>query len=128
LRKILTWIVLAPVFAVLISFAISNRETLVLRLWPTSYELAAPAFLVGLGGLFLGFLWGAVVVWIAGGEARARARRANARAEMAEREAEHLKAEIADIKDRARKAAAGDAGRLPASAAGEMPASVPRIL
>ena len=123
MRKILSWIVLAPVFAVLISFAVSNRETLVLRLWPTDYEVAAPVFLLALGGLFIGFLWGAVVVWFAGGEARARARREAARAEAAERDAERLKAEIAQLQDKARKAEA----KVPA-VAGPAAAAVPRIL
>ena len=64
-----------------------------------------------------------MVVWFAGGEARARARREAARAEAAERDAERLKAEIAQLQDKARKAEA----KVPA-VAGPAAAAVPRIL
>ncbi len=122
LRKTLSWIVLLPIFAVVVSFALSNREVLTLRLWPTDFELTAPMFLIGLGGLFLGFLWGAVTVWMSAGPTRRRARRETARAGAAERDSERLRAEVTALQEklRAREQAAqadpaqGTGANLPA--------------
>lgn len=133
MRKIISWIVLAPLFVVLAVFAVSNREAVVLKLWPTPFELTAPVFLIGLGGLFLGFLWGAVVVWFAGGEARGRARRATRQAEDAERRIERLKTEAAEAQARLRNAEArlaeakADPAGLPAVRA-SAGADLPRII
>ena len=82
--------------------------------------------LVGVGGLFLGFLWGAVMVWISGGVARGRARREAHRADLAERENQRLKTDIEVLEEQVRTAekqakdaegkAAGDRASLPAPA------------
>lgn len=114
---------MTPLILGLILFAASNREDVVLRLWPFDYELTAPASLVGVGGLFLGFLWGAVSVWISGGVARGRARREAHRAEGAEREVQRLKTDVEVLEEKLRAAeaqakAARDAANLPATADG----------
>ena len=95
---------MTPLILGLILFAASNREDVVLRLWPFDYELTAPASLVGVGGLFLGFLWGAVSVWISGGVARGRARREAHRAEGAEREVQRLKTDVEVLEEKLRAA------------------------
>ena len=102
-----------------------------LQLWPFDYELTAPVSLVGVAGLFLGFLWGAVMVWISGGVARGRARREAHRADLAERENQRLATDVEMLEEKLRlaenkaKAASGAALPVPAeSQAG----GVPRII
>ncbi len=124
--RIFSWIILTPLVLALILFAASNRADVVLRLWPFDYELTAPVSLVGVAGLFLGFLWGAVMVWISGGVARGRARREAHRADLAERENQRLKTDIEVLEEQVRTAekqakdaegkAAGDRASLPAPA------------
>lgn len=134
MRTIISWIFLAPLFAVILSFAVSNREILTLRLWPTDYEVSAPLFAIALSGMFIGFLWGAVTVWMSGGETRRRARREASRAADAEREAERLRAEVAVLEesqraDHAQAALDGDqTPGLPALRDNPAATATPRIL
>lgn len=102
--KLLSWILLTPLVLGLILFAASNRADVMLRLWPFDYELTAPVALVGVGGLFFGFLWGAVMVWISGGVARGRARREAHRADGAEKEVLRLKTDVEMLEEKLRAA------------------------
>tara|TARA_Y100000813_G_scaffold181068_1_gene149861 strand:- start:937 stop:1332 length:396 start_codon:yes stop_codon:yes gene_type:complete len=129
--RLFSWIVLTPLVLALIWFAASNRDDVVLRLWLVDYELTTPVALVGVGGLFLGFLWGAVMVWVSGGAARGRARREAHRADLAERENQRLATDVEMLEEKLRlaenkaKAASGAALPVPAeSQAG----GVPRII
>ncbi len=117
--RLLSWIIVAPLVLGLILFAASNRADVVLRLWPFDYELTTPVSLVGVGGLFFGFLWGAVTVWISGGAARGRARREAHRAEGAEKEVLRLKTDVEMLEEklRAADAKAKAAAALPAPGA-----------
>ncbi|MEK9672191.1 MAG: hypothetical protein VW268_06765 [Rhodospirillaceae bacterium] len=128
MRKILSWIVLLPLIAVLVSFSLSNRDALVLRLWPTDLEVTAPAFIVGLAGIFVGFLWGAAALWLSGGEARRRARQNARAAGEREREVTRLKRDIQALEDKLKSQSdAPPAATLPAVTAGP-PQSQPRII
>lgn len=71
--KIIAAIMLAPVTAAVVLFAVSNRATLTLRLWPLPYEIDMPVYALVLGAGFVGFLIGATVAWIAGARSRRRA-------------------------------------------------------
>ena len=94
--KLLSWIFLTPLVLGLILFAASNRADVALRLWPFDYELTTPVALVGVGGLFLGFLWGAVMVWISGGVASG--------SEGSEKERLHLKTDVEMLEEKLRAA------------------------
>src|SRR5258708_1322226 len=54
--KLLFWIVVALVAAVLALFAISNREAVPLGLWPLPFELALPPYLPVLAALLIAFV------------------------------------------------------------------------
>lgn len=71
--RIVATIVLAPVTAAVVLFAVSNRGTLTLRLWPLPYEIDMPVYALVLGAVFVGFLIGAAVAWVAGARGRRRA-------------------------------------------------------
>ncbi len=70
--RILSWIFVFPLTLIAVSFALSNRETVLLTLWPFPFEMRLPVFAVGVGGLVLGFLAGVITLW--GLQLRARLR------------------------------------------------------
>lgn len=67
-----------PLIFILIVFALSNKQTVGLGLWPTDIQIELPVSLavLGIAGLF--FLFGALVAWGGTVAERNRARRAEA--------------------------------------------------
>lgn len=78
----LHWLVTGPVILIVVLFAVSNRQTTNVTLWPLPVSLEAPLYLVVLLAALIGFLVGELVAWINGRfwrrEARAKARRIEA--------------------------------------------------
>ena len=93
--KFLWWILLAIVAVVLVLFAISNRETVSVGLWPLPALVELPLYLVLLGTLLLGFIVGELTGWIGGWRWRREARRGRERIAMLEREIEAEQAQRA---------------------------------
>ena len=62
--KVLGWILGVPFAIILVIFAISNRTSVRLDLWPLPFGIETPLYLLVLGPLAMGFLAGAVVVWL----------------------------------------------------------------
>lgn len=76
---------------VFVTFTAANQEFVAIDFWPFEYQLSAPFALVVLGSLLTGFVVGAFLMWLRFGAARARARRAEHRAAVLERELVELK-------------------------------------
>lgn len=72
--KLFTWIILLPVAALIIVFAVVNRELTTLNLWPLPFEIDLPLFSVIFGGALIGVIWGGIAAWTAAGATRAKAR------------------------------------------------------
>jgi len=73
----LGWIVSIPVIIVVALFAVNNRQGVDIDLWPLPWALPAiPVFILTLGAIFLGFLFGCLVMWLTGGRHRRRLREA----------------------------------------------------
>jgi uncharacterized integral membrane protein len=112
MRKVLAWIVLAPVAAVALLFAVANRGWVTVSLDPFSAEAPAyavelPMFLVIFAALILGVVIGGISVWFS----KLRWQMA---AHRAEKEAARLKTERAEIELRAsRDAFAAERPLLP---------------
>ena len=68
----------APLMFLLVLFALSNKQSVQLSLWPTDVSLVMPVAVavLGIAGLF--FLFGALVAWSGTLAERTRARRAEA--------------------------------------------------
>jgi uncharacterized integral membrane protein len=64
--KIAFWVVVVLVAAVLALFVTSNGKTVTLGLWPLSFVLDLPLYLAILSALVIGFVGGALCVWIGG--------------------------------------------------------------
>jgi uncharacterized integral membrane protein len=100
MRKLLAWIVLAPLAVILVLLAVANRRTVTLSIDPFSqdapaYAVDLPLFLVILAAIIAGVLIGGTAVWF--GKLRWRFA-----AHRAEREAARLKAEKAAAQEIAR--------------------------
>jgi len=65
-----TWIISLPITIVIVLFAVMNRELVTLNLWPLPWDLDAPLYLLTLGCILVGFLFGLLVMWLSHGGTR----------------------------------------------------------
>jgi lipopolysaccharide assembly protein A len=91
----LHWLVTGPLALILVVFAISNRETVRVTLWPFPIEIETPLFLIVLLVGLLGFLVGELVAWINGRYWRRDSRAKARRIEALERELAATQAQLA---------------------------------
>ncbi len=84
--RLLFWLFVLLLAAVLALFAASNRAVVTLALWPLPDVLAAPLYLAVLLALLIGFVGGAFAAWIGGSRRRREARRRRRRIAALERE------------------------------------------
>ncbi|HEY5301793.1 MAG TPA: lipopolysaccharide assembly protein LapA domain-containing protein [Acetobacteraceae bacterium] len=82
-----------PFLIVLVLFALSNREPVVLKFWPTDLALEVPLAGAVLAVAAVAFLIGACIVWLSELRIRRRARRAEARVEVLQDELRALQAQ-----------------------------------
>jgi uncharacterized integral membrane protein len=87
--------VTAPVALVVVLFAVSNRASVTVTLWPLPVTLAAPLYFVVLAALLLGFLVGGLVTWINAGRVRRTARERARRIAALERDLAASEARLA---------------------------------
>ncbi len=99
--RLISWIILAPLAVAVVAFSVSNRDSVMVELWPLPFIWELPLFLVVLVGTFAGFIMGGLVAWISGGKGRRRARARTRQAESAERELVHLRHKLAAMEDSA---------------------------
>jgi len=62
--KIISGILGFAVLVLAVSFALSNRQSTVVSLWPFGREIEAPLYLLSLGTLFVGVFVGAIWGWV----------------------------------------------------------------
>ncbi len=86
-RGLFALLILLPLAAIVVIFAIHNRHTVSVDLWPLTMEVTPPLFVLVLCTFLVGFLIGGVVAWLSGGRSRGRARREHHRLMDMEREA-----------------------------------------
>jgi uncharacterized integral membrane protein len=122
--KRFSWILTLPLIVVVVIFAIANRESTTLDLWPFELSAQLPLFVILLACVVIGMVVGGVATWLSAAPVRRRARRARRQVAELERELGRLRQE----RDRAAQAATsvegGQAG-LPASGAGAVVAPEP---
>ena len=59
----------------IVLFAVSNREPVMIEIWPLPYRLTMGLYAVILGALLVGFVAGAIGAWMVGGARRREHRR-----------------------------------------------------
>ena len=87
------WVVTIPLAVIVVVFAVSNREPVVVDIWPLPPVTGLPLFLFILGSFFIGFLVGAAVMWVSAGRYRQRARAARNRVAQLEHDVRLLQHE-----------------------------------
>ena len=60
MRRLLSYFILLPAGLMMISFALSNRDNVILYLWPIPYSLEVPIYLCA----FLFFMLGLILAFI----------------------------------------------------------------
>ena len=61
--KFLSWLLTLLILLVALSFALHNRASTTVSLWPFGVEVVAPLYILTIGTLFLGLVLGAVLGW-----------------------------------------------------------------
>ena len=79
-RKVVTWVLIVPLAAVIIAFAVANRQTVTVSFDPFSstspaYAATLPLFVVLFMALILGVLVGGIAAWLGQRRWRRAARR-----------------------------------------------------
>ncbi len=91
--RLLSWLIGLPLAILVVLFALSNRQTMTVGLWPFDEGLALPAFLAVLLPLLAGFLAGFLLALARGLGHRRAARRHGKRADTLQRELDALRAQ-----------------------------------
>jgi uncharacterized integral membrane protein len=84
--RLIYWAVILVLTVALILFAVSNRESVSLALWPLPFLVDLPLYLLCFASVVVGSLIGLSAAWIAGRGGRREARRRRRRIESLERE------------------------------------------
>jgi uncharacterized integral membrane protein len=86
------WLFAAPFLILLVLFALSNRQSARLELWPTDWSVEAPLAIVVLGTAAFAFLLGALTVWLSEIRRRRQLRQTERAVQMLEDQVSELKA------------------------------------
>jgi uncharacterized integral membrane protein len=96
--KRFTWILVLPLAAVAVIFAVMNRTPVALDLWPLPWRIEAGAYLILLGSLAIGILIGLLLAWLASGARRRRMRQYVQANERQASELRNLRRQLAEAK------------------------------
>jgi lipopolysaccharide assembly protein A len=88
------WAVIVVSSSLLIAFAVSNRGTVSLGLWPLPFLIDLPLYLLVLLLVLAGFVVGAATVWIAGRRVRRELRHRRRRVKALEGELKAARSEL----------------------------------
>ena len=92
--RAVSWTVMLVAALLLIPFAVSNRATVSLGLWPLPFSVDLPLYLLALLLLLAGFVLGAAAAWIGGRRVRRELRRRRRRVEALERELKAARSQL----------------------------------
>lgn len=95
--RALRWLGVGLIAALLALFAASNREAVVVGLWPLPFVVDLPLYLVVLAATLIGFIAGAVCAWIGGARGRREARQRRRRLAAIEQELSATQAQLPGV-------------------------------
>ena len=84
--RALYWAVTLAAAIFLMLFAVSNRASVPLALWPLPFAVDLPAYLLVSAALLVGFIVGTIIAWIGGHRVRRELRRRRRRIAALERQ------------------------------------------
>lgn len=86
MRRLISWLIMVPAFIAVTVFALNNKASLVLDLWPFGLMIEMPIYLAFLLALAMGALLGGVAAWLGQSRARSSLRGQAYEGEVARRE------------------------------------------
>lgn len=89
-----SWLIVLPILAVAVTFALNNKLPLSLNLWPFGLVVEAPVYLGLFGAMIVGVVLGGCVTWMGQGRVRSSLRDQAYEGEVARRA---LKAELEKV-------------------------------
>ncbi|WP_135075005.1 LapA family protein [Terasakiella sp. SH-1] len=95
--KILSWLIFIPFAAVVVFFAISNREEIAVNFWPLPFSQDIPLYLLSLGTLAFGFFFGALLTWMSVAKWRVIAMSRRKDTKYAEAEVARLQKQLQEV-------------------------------
>lgn len=120
LARLTAWVIGIPVAVVLVLFVVSNRQAVELALYPLPpFPEPVPVYLIGLGGLFAGFLSGGLIAWWSGRRWRRRARDEARARQRAEGERSALARQLAAVERETKPTADAALAKLEAAGPGQ---------
>ena len=96
--RLLTWSLSLIVAFVTVSFAVSNRDGVVITLWPFPFALDLGLYIIVLASVLGGFVVGSLASWLAAGKHRRQARKQRA-------EIRNLESELDAVRSRSNQPA-----------------------
>lgn len=115
MRRLISWLIMVPAAVAVVIFALNNKETVTLNLWPFAMTLDVELYLLMTIVLGAGVVLGGVVSWAGAGRLRSELRKQSYTGEVARRELKsereknaHLEAELKGIKTLQDHAAANE--------------------
>ncbi len=118
MRRLISWLLMIPIAALVAAFAVANRAPVTVDLDPLPFGYKMPLYGVVLGAVAVGFFWGGLSAWLSAGKSRRWARQRLHQVESGKRDIERLRQKISKMEeDAARVKAASKALPPPADAA-----------
>ncbi len=99
MAKLVSWIAMVVVGALVVLFSISNQSLIVLELWPFPYSIQVQMYTAVLAAAISGFIGGVVITWFSVGSLRRKARFAFRRADGLEKDLEKLREKIEELEE-----------------------------
>lgn len=93
--RVVYWFAVAVCAVALVLFALSNRESVSLGLWPLPFLVQVPLYLVVLATALVGFVFGGTAAWVSGRHRRRELRERRRRVAALERELAATQARLA---------------------------------
>lgn len=128
MKKWLARLVWIPLALVGLVFAIANRETVELSLWPLPWSATAPFYMILLATLLVGMIIGAVLTWLGGHHYRVEARQHSRASDRLQRQVAELKSAAAAAPPPAPPAPPATTPPAPATAVRVVPPPAPPTL
>lgn len=101
MRRLISWLLIIPIAALVVAFAVANRGPVSVGLDPLPFSYDMPLYVVVLGAVAVGFLWGGLSAWISAGKTRRLARRRRLQLESAERDLKTLREKVSKMEEQA---------------------------
>lgn len=115
MRRLISWLIMVPAFIAVTVFALNNKASLALDLWPSGLMIEMPIYLAFLLALAMGALLGGVAAWLGQGRARGALRGQAYEGEVARRELNSARETIATLQSQLDQQADAPSPAVPAA-------------